>query len=197
MIDDKLRHCQETLTQIVELENASEKVAENLRKIEERRAASLPLPTSEKDVNADSTSQIVPANMEAARLLFEEQLDFLSKEKCEIFLHLYFIIINYNFYDFYLFRAKLISELPPLAPVASSEDLSLSDLENSQSSNKRKNSAELVSLKSKDEYAIDFQSPPVLNRLPNLEVLKNRIKRNENARLPRILNHKLIFSFTS
>jgi len=52
--------------------------------------------------------QVSPSNIETARMLFEEQLDFLDKEK-----------------------EKLILELPPLAscPVASSEDLSSSDIE--------------------------------------------------------------------
>ena len=83
----------------------------------------------------------------------------------------------------WIFRVKLISELPPLAPVASTEDLTSSELENNdQVVGKGKGSLEAVSLISKEEYALDFCSPPVLYRLPNH--FKDRAKRREPVRRP-------------
>ncbi|CAD5209411.1 unnamed protein product [Bursaphelenchus xylophilus] len=156
LIEEKLRQYKVTLNQIVELEQASEKVSENLRRIQEHRRSSETsggLQEVEKKIQ-DATDQLqncqnVAANgkepnMETARLLFEEQLDFLDHEK-----------------------SKLIQELPPLAPVASSEDLTSSDAEhgrtNSASPSMWSNAELLV-----DEYAIDMEAPPVLNRLPSL-----------------------------
>jgi len=93
LIEEKLRQYRATLTQIVELENASEKVSENLRRIEEHRRSS-GSGTSEDgksktsveaagSAEAQSTGQrqVSPSNIETARMLFEEQLDFLDKEK--------------------------------------------------------------------------------------------------------------------
>ncbi|KAH7730130.1 myosin VA [Aphelenchoides avenae] len=150
LVEEKLRQYRATLNQIVEVEHASEKVSENIRKIEEHRRAS---DTSDelRETHARITGEerssserrpgsragSVP-NMETARQLFEEQLDFLGKEK-----------------------SKLIQELPPLAPVASSEDLSSSDVD--QNSPSPQSTATF-----NDEYAIDLCSPPVLGRLRNL-----------------------------
>ncbi|KAL3088833.1 hypothetical protein niasHS_009125 [Heterodera schachtii] len=128
LIEDKLRHCQETLSQIIELESASEKVTENLRLIEKHRLSASAAVSTECIAGDDQTRAGTPCatgaeflntstpgdnttttnanteqqqqNMETARQLFEEQLDFLDREK-----------------------ARLLQELPPLAPVASSEDL--------------------------------------------------------------------------
>ncbi|GMT28295.1 hypothetical protein PFISCL1PPCAC_19592 [Pristionchus fissidentatus] len=76
--------------------------------------------------------------VEAARQLFVEQLDFLDRHK-----------------------DRLIHDLPPLAPVASSEDLSSSS---EHSSAHRK----------EEEYAIDLEGPPVFSVLSHLT--KNRPK---------------------
>ncbi|KAF8367210.1 hum-7 [Pristionchus pacificus] len=74
--------------------------------------------------------------VEAARQLFVEQLDFLDRHK-----------------------DRLIHDLPPLAPVASSEDLSSS----SEHSNVHRK---------EEEYAIDMEGPPVFSVLNHLT--KNR-----------------------
>jgi hypothetical protein len=66
----------------------------------------------------------------------------------------------------YCYRLKLIEQLPPLAPTASSEDLSSSDIENA-----RTGSASPSFLSTNDqleEYAIDMDTPPILNKLPSL-----------------------------
>uniref|UniRef100_A0A0K0EKS2 Myosin motor domain-containing protein n=1 Tax=Strongyloides stercoralis TaxID=6248 RepID=A0A0K0EKS2_STRER len=158
LIEEKLKQYKATLTQIVEIEQATEKVSENLRKIDEHRRMSEciisgKMSTIKEEHNHDfvksepvlKTSS--STNMEAARQLFVEQLSFLDKEK-----------------------EKLISELPPMAPVASSEDLS---------------SAEEHSLSpqelSREEYAIDFDNPPVYSILKSVN--KNRPKR-VGIRLP-------------
>ncbi|CAJ0568270.1 unnamed protein product, partial [Mesorhabditis spiculigera] len=111
LIEEKLRQYKATLINIVELEAAQEKVEENIRKITEHMT---------RGPSADSHEQ--------CKMLFEEQLDFLSTEK-----------------------DKLTHELPSLAPVASSEDLSSSD--------------ERSFSPSRDEYAIDMSSPPVFGVL--------------------------------
>ncbi|CAD5206531.1 unnamed protein product [Bursaphelenchus okinawaensis] len=156
LIEEKLRQYKATLNQIVELEQASEKVSENLRRIQEHRRSSdmsEGLQEMQRKIQ-DATDQLqncqtVAAsgkepNIETARLLFEEQLDFLDQEK-----------------------SKLIQELPPLAPVASSEDLTSNSTENG-----RTNSASPSMWSNSDvfldEYAIDMEAPPVLNRLPSL-----------------------------
>ena len=64
LIEEKLRQYKATLNNIVELENASHKVSVNLQRIEEHQQK------EEK-----------PPNMGTAKMLFEEQLDFLGKEK--------------------------------------------------------------------------------------------------------------------
>uniref|UniRef100_A0A158P6T6 Myosin motor domain-containing protein n=1 Tax=Angiostrongylus cantonensis TaxID=6313 RepID=A0A158P6T6_ANGCA len=87
LIEEKLKQYRMTVFNIVELEDASQKVYANLRRIEEHQ-------------HLDSVVQ----NIGTAKQLFEEQLDFLDQQK-----------------------EKLLQELPPLAPVASSEDLSSSD----------------------------------------------------------------------
>uniref|UniRef100_A0A0N5AB03 Rho-GAP domain-containing protein n=1 Tax=Syphacia muris TaxID=451379 RepID=A0A0N5AB03_9BILA len=76
------------------------------------------------------------SKMETARQLFIEQLDFLDTE-----------------------RDKLIQDLPPLAPVASSEDLSSSDEMSTSPLNTDKGQQE--------EYALDFDAPPIFGRLNN------------------------------
>ncbi|KAF1769018.1 hypothetical protein GCK72_000831 [Caenorhabditis remanei] len=121
LIEEKLKQYKATLHNIVELEDASHKVSANLRKIEEHRRNSEPSKTS--------------PNIGTAKQLFEEQLEFLGKQK-----------------------ERLLQELPPLAPVASSEDLSSSD----------ENAAASSSL-SVEEYALDLDAPPVfcLLRYPN------------------------------
>ncbi|ULU10712.1 hypothetical protein L3Y34_014757 [Caenorhabditis briggsae] len=113
LIEEKLKQYKATLHNIVELEDASHKVSANLRKIEEHRRNSEPSKTS--------------PNIGTAKQLFEEQLEFLGKQK-----------------------ERLLQELPPLAPVASSEDLSSSD-ENANAS----------SSLSVEEYALDLDAPPV------------------------------------
>ncbi|CAI2315989.1 unnamed protein product [Caenorhabditis sp. 36 PRJEB53466] len=113
LIEEKLKQYKATLHNIVELEDASQKVSANLRKIEEHRRNSEPSKTA--------------TNIGTAKQLFEEQLEFLGKQK-----------------------ERLLQELPPLAPVASSEDLSSSD-ENANAS----------SSLSVEEYALDLDAPPV------------------------------------
>lgn len=65
----------------------------------------------------------------------------------------------------YYFRVKLIQELPPLAPVASIEDLTSSDEQRNHSPSPSlwSNGDLLV-----EEYAIDMEAPPVLSQLPSL-----------------------------
>ncbi|CAL2029784.1 unnamed protein product [Caenorhabditis brenneri] len=114
LIEEKLKQYKATLHNIVELEDASHKVSANLRKIEEHRRNSEPSKTS--------------PNIGTAKQLFEEQLEFLGKQK-----------------------ERLLQELPPLAPVASSEDLSSSD----------ENANAASSSLSVEEYALDLDAPPV------------------------------------
>uniref|UniRef100_A0A915P0B4 Uncharacterized protein n=1 Tax=Meloidogyne floridensis TaxID=298350 RepID=A0A915P0B4_9BILA len=190
LIEDKLHHLQETLSQIVELEGATEKVTENLRRIEEHRRAStgtmIPtLSSTDSTTNENKDNLITPKistttkiistnlnnneeeeknnltkiaqekekNIETAKQLFEEQLDFLDKEK-----------------------AKLIQELPPLAPVASSEDLSSDDVDNSGESLRSQNSIE--------EYALDLSVPPVVALLHH--ACKSRPSKGKGMRRPSI-----------
>nr|ACI49219.1 hypothetical protein Csp3_JD05.004 [Caenorhabditis angaria] len=115
LIEEKLKQYKATINNIVELEDASQKVSANLRKIEEHRRNSEP-------------SKV--ANIGTAKQLFEEQLEFLGKQK-----------------------ERLLQELPPLAPVASSEDLSSSDENNA--------GGLASSSQSVEEYAIDLDAPPV------------------------------------
>lgn len=84
-------------------------------------------------------TQLPAPNFETARLLFLEQLDFLDNEK-----------------------DKLIQDLPPLAPVASSEDLSSVD--------EHSNSPMLLNLDKtpQEEYALDLNAPPIFNTLRNV-----------------------------
>ncbi|CCD71914.1 Unconventional myosin-IXa-like [Caenorhabditis elegans] len=114
LIEEKLKQYKATIHNIVELEDASQKVSANLRKIEEHRRNSEP-------------SKFSP-NIGTAKQLFEEQLEFLGKQK-----------------------ERLLQELPPLAPVASSEDLSSSD----------ENAIHASSSLSVEEYALDLDAPPV------------------------------------
>lgn len=90
LIEEKLRQYRGTLSQIVELENATEKVSENLRKIDEHRRSSGSSQEANREEQQPSTSaQQAPtqqqskavSGMETARQLFEEQLDFLELEK--------------------------------------------------------------------------------------------------------------------
>ncbi|VDM37296.1 unnamed protein product [Toxocara canis] len=115
LIDEKLRQFRVTVTQII---------TENLRRIDEHRRDS-----------DETQTPIQNSNMETARQLFIEQLDFLDSEK-----------------------DKLIQDLPPLAPVASSEDLSSSD-EHSNSP--------FAAEQRQEEYALDFDVPPIFGTLPN------------------------------
>lgn len=104
-------------------------------------------PSHQKNLSADT--------IETARQLFEEQLEFLDKEK-----------------------AKLLQELPPLAPVASSEDLSSDEAvegamgteKENEEGGKRKRELALANAtqKSQEEYALDLSCPPILSRLPHL-----------------------------
>jgi myosin-9 len=102
LIEEKLKQYKDTLNQIVELEHASEKVSENLRRIEgkdvkmslimlieHRRssAASAELrAVQERAELALAECQQIAAsgsqpNIETARQLFSEQLEFLDNEK--------------------------------------------------------------------------------------------------------------------
>lgn len=93
LIEEKLRQYKDTLNQIVELEHASEKVSENLRRIEEHRrssAASADLRVVQEKVELAAEKlaecqQIAASgsqpNIETARQLFSEQLEFLDNEK--------------------------------------------------------------------------------------------------------------------
>ncbi|PIO52610.1 hypothetical protein TELCIR_22993 [Teladorsagia circumcincta] len=83
--------------------------------------------------------------MGTAKQLFEEQLDFLGRQK-----------------------ERLLQELPPLAPVASSEDLSSSD--------------EHSSGITREEYAIDMDAPPVFGVL--YHACKYRAPPPKGRRLP-------------
>jgi hypothetical protein len=80
----------------VELETATEKVTENLRKIDEHRRRSSASSESNKTLTVPVAVSIqqngVAPNIETARQLFEEQLDFLSKEKYQNFLRANFRI---------------------------------------------------------------------------------------------------------
>lgn len=94
LIEEKLRQYKDTLNQIVELEQASEKVSENLRRIEEHRRSSAnsaelryiqekaELATEKmvecEKIIANGGSQ---PNIETAKQLFSEQLEFLSNER--------------------------------------------------------------------------------------------------------------------
>lgn len=95
LIEEKLRQYTSTLNQIVELESASEKLSENLRRIEEKRrssaaSAELKLVQEKAELAAEKLIEIQTIaaigsgsqpNMEMARQLFEEQLEFLDNEK--------------------------------------------------------------------------------------------------------------------
>ncbi|VDD95614.1 unnamed protein product [Enterobius vermicularis] len=125
LIEEKLKQYKSTLTQIVTLEGVGAKISENLRRIEEHKKDSM-------DLGESSAT----ANMETARQLFIEQLDFLDTEK-----------------------DKLIQDLPPLAPVASSEDLSSSD--------EISPSPLHIEKEQQEEYALDFDVPPTFGKLNN------------------------------
>ncbi|VDK70855.1 unnamed protein product [Litomosoides sigmodontis] len=131
LIEEKLRQFRLTLTEIVSLEAATEKIAENLRLIDEHRGS------VEKGIQASSNE-----HLETARQLFVEQLEFLDSEK-----------------------EKLIQELPPMAPVASLEDLSLEECSNSPL---------LIEEESQEEYALDLTAPPIFNTLKNAVKLRSR-----------------------
>ena len=105
LIEEKLRQYKATLNQIVEIEQASEKVTENLRRIDAHRRASgnsddtIPpagmsmsskssADTLDEKLESERVTPLAPrstsnsaSNIEAARQLFVEQLDFLDKEK--------------------------------------------------------------------------------------------------------------------
>ena len=142
-------------------------MTENLRRIEQHRRVSSSAALSGQDVTVEGEVPLggeeeVPTtiahqkdisaeqNIETARALFEEQLEFLDKEK-----------------------AKLLQELPPLAPVASSEDLSSDDADaiGGASKEEKKNITgrqPLSTQLSQEEYALDLACPPILARLPHL-----------------------------
>uniref|UniRef100_A0A914Y550 Uncharacterized protein n=1 Tax=Panagrolaimus superbus TaxID=310955 RepID=A0A914Y550_9BILA len=128
--------------------------------LEEREPSATPIAPRSRSTSA--------SNIETARQLFVEQLDFLDKEK-----------------------EKLIQELPPLAPVASSEDLSSSEAEHSpspkgaQKESKRNSpsSRRFTDMDENGEYAIDINSPPVLCKLPN-SFHRSRIVGDYRRRLP-------------
>ncbi|KAK0423351.1 hypothetical protein QR680_008098 [Steinernema hermaphroditum] len=105
LIEEKLKQYRSTLTQIVEVEQATQKVAENIRRIDEHRRSSATSDDGSKAGNLSAASTST-SNMERSRMIFVEQLDFLDKQK-----------------------EKLIQELPPLmAPCASSEDLTSEEM---------------------------------------------------------------------
>lgn len=83
--------------------------------------AGAPAPAEDVQHRRVKSEQDKDRDIETARQLFEEQLDFLDKEK-----------------------AKLLQELPPLAPVASSEDLSSEepDKDKQQQQQKKKDDAD-------------------------------------------------------
>lgn len=116
LIEEKLKQYKNTILNIVQIEDASHKVSRNLKLIEEH--------------SKDDTK---PENIGTAKQLFEEQLDFLGREK-----------------------ERLLQELPPLAPVASSEDLSSSDEHHATINH------------SVEEYALDMEAPPVFCLLNHL-----------------------------
>uniref|UniRef100_A0A1I7XHA6 Mediator of RNA polymerase II transcription subunit 4 n=1 Tax=Heterorhabditis bacteriophora TaxID=37862 RepID=A0A1I7XHA6_HETBA len=130
LIEEKLRQYKATLINIVQLEDASQKVSANLRRIEEHQK-------SEEDP--------VVHNIGTAKQLFEEQLDFLGRQK-----------------------ERLLQELPPLAPVASSEDLSSSD-EQTGGAQDFPNSLFIYNSfrvgRTCEEYAIDLDAPPIFGIL--------------------------------
>ncbi|MCP9259990.1 Unconventional myosin-IXb [Dirofilaria immitis] len=130
LIEEKLRQFRSTLTEIVSLETASEKIAENLRLIDQHND------TMQKE------SQAPDEHFETARQLFVEQLEFLDSEK-----------------------DKLIQELPPMAPVASLEDLS---------SDEYGNLPLLIEPETQEEYALDLNAPPVFNTLKNATKTRSR-----------------------
>lgn len=74
-----------------------------------------------------------------------------------------------------------MSELPPLAPTASSEDLSSSDIENARTGSA--SPSFFSNCDTFEEYAIDMGSPPIFNRLPSLARFP-RPKRPKNQRPP-------------
>lgn len=69
LIQEKLRQYRCTMEEIVELEHASEKVSENLRKIDDHVS------------HAEGPTDKVRNEIARARQLFVEQLEFLDKEK--------------------------------------------------------------------------------------------------------------------
>lgn len=93
LIEEKLRQYKDTLNQIVELEHASEKVTENLRRIEEHRRSSatsvdLRAVQEKAELAAEKLAECQQSaasgsfpNIETARQLFNEQLEFLDNEK--------------------------------------------------------------------------------------------------------------------
>ncbi|VDO43267.1 unnamed protein product [Brugia timori] len=149
LIEEKLRQFRSTLTEIVSLETASEKIVENLRLIDEHK-------DSVKKEMHTSNEQ----HLETARQLFVEQLEFLDSEK-----------------------EKLIQELPPIAPVASIEDLS--------SLEECGNSPLLIEEVPQEEYALDFSAPPIFNTLKN--VTKWRSRGSSRRRLPSQQHRRSMF----
>ncbi|CAG9541021.1 unnamed protein product [Cercopithifilaria johnstoni] len=131
LIEEKLRQFRSTLTEIVSLETAGEKIVENLRLIDEHKDS------MEKEIQTSSE------HFETARQLFVEQLEFLDSEK-----------------------EKLIQELPPMAPVASLEDLS--------SFEECNNSPLLIEEEPQEEYALDLNAPPIFNTLKNVTKSRSR-----------------------
>ncbi|KAK6055984.1 RhoGAP domain protein [Cooperia oncophora] len=140
LIEEKLRQYKATLINIVELEDASQKVSANLRRIEEHQ-------------RLDEAVE----NIGTAKQLFEEQLDFLGRQK-----------------------ERLLQELPPLAPVASSEDLSSSD--------------EHSSGITREEYAIDMDAPPVFGVL--YHACKYRAPPPKGRKLPSRFRHSPVVFYT-
>lgn len=72
LINEKLRQYVSTLSDIVQLENAVEKVTENLRKIDQHLS---------RDDSSSVSGDVEKRGIEQARLLVMEQLDFLDQER--------------------------------------------------------------------------------------------------------------------
>ncbi|KAJ1362932.1 hypothetical protein KIN20_022659 [Parelaphostrongylus tenuis] len=140
LIEEKLKQYRMTVLNIVELEDASEKVHANLRRIEEHQ-------------HLDTVVQ----NIDTAKQLFEEQLGFLDQQK-----------------------EKLLQELPPLAPVASSEDLSSSD--------------EHYLGMTREEFAIDMDAPPVFGVLNH--PCKTRVQPLRSRRRPSRFQRAAVLFYT-
>uniref|UniRef100_A0A914XBB0 Unconventional myosin-IXb n=2 Tax=Plectus sambesii TaxID=2011161 RepID=A0A914XBB0_9BILA len=160
LIEEKLRQYRATVNQIVELEHATEKVTENLRLIDDHVRR-----TSEDMALGQEAASAASKEMQAARQLFVEQLEFLDKEK-----------------------DKLIEELPPLAPVASSEDdcLTSSDEQHTPPPSRRAARARalLRATQQAEEYAVDLVMPPTFSTLTH--VTKARTRRPRGQRRPSI-----------